>query len=355
MRKYSFFFIFTIHMSTHFKMNQNKTRKYILASIITNFTDETHVAKHRIMKRRSFIRKSATAGILTGAALSFGRYTRILANTVPLNEVPYDLVAVTGGEPEQMYKRAINAMGGISQFVSKGQTVVVKPNIGWDVIPDHAANTNPALVKVIIKSCLEAGAKEVFVFDHTCDEWTKCYKNSMIETAVKDAGGIIVPGNTEKYYEPVDVPLGKKLTSTKVHELILQSDVFINVPILKNHSSAKLTIAMKNLMGIVWDRGWWHRNDLHQCIADFSTWRKPDLNIIDAYNVMMNNGPRGIGKEDVAKMRFLVMSDDMVAADAAAAKIFGMQPTDVPYIDHAHQMGIGNMKLEEQNIGRIKI
>jgi uncharacterized protein (DUF362 family) len=307
------------------------------------------------MNRISFIRKSVTAGIYTGIALSVGKYGRILANTAMMPDVPYDLVAVTGGEPAQMYQRAINAMGGMSRYVSKGQTVVVKPNIGWDVIPDLAANTNPALVKAVIKSCLEAGAKEVYVFDHTCDEWTKCYKNSMIETAVKEAGGKIAPGNTEGYYEAVTIPNGKRLTETKVHELILESDVFINVPILKNHSSTKLTIAMKNLMGIVWDRGYWHRNDLHQCIADFSTWRKPDLNIIDAYNVLMKNGPRGVGEEDVAKMKFLVMSDDMVAADAAAAKIFGMQPTDVPYIKQAHEMKIGNMDLDSQNIGRIKI
>ncbi len=307
------------------------------------------------MNRRSFIKKSVTAGICTGIALSVGKYGRILANTAMMPDVPYDLVAVTGGEPAQMYQRAINAMGGMSRYVSKGQTVVVKPNIGWDVIPDLAANTNPALVKAVIKSCLEAGAKEVYVFDHTCDEWTKCYKNSMIETAVKEAGGKIAPGNTEGYYEAVTIPNGKRLTETKVHELILESDVFINVPILKNHSSTKLTIAMKNLMGIVWDRGYWHRNDLHQCIADFSTWRKPDLNIIDAYNVLMKNGPRGVGEEDVAKMKFLVMSDDMVAADAAAAKIFGMQPTDVPYIKQAHEMKIGNMDLDSQNIGRIKI
>ena len=307
------------------------------------------------MKRRQFIRKSVTAGIYTGAALSLGKYGKVLANTAMNDDIPYDLVAVTGGEPAQMYQRAINAMGGISQYVKKGQTVVVKPNIGWDVIPDKAANTNPHLVKAIVKSCLEAGAKEVYAFDHTCDEWNKCYKNSKIEESVKDAGGKIVPGNTERYYEAVDIPEGKRLTSAKVHELILESDVFINVPILKNHGSATLTIAMKNLMGIVWDRGFWHRNDLHQCIADFSTWRQPDLNIIDAYNVMMKNGPRGVSEADVAKMKFLVMSDDMVAADAAAAKIFGMKPADVPYISHAHDMGIGNKNLENQNIGRIKI
>lgn len=307
------------------------------------------------MKRRKFIEQSVKAGIYSGAFISLGKYGNVIANTVMNDEIPYDLVAVTGGEPVQMYQRAINAMGGMQQYVKKGQTVVVKPNIGWDVIPEKGANTNPNLVGAIVKSCFEVGAKQVYVFDHTCDEWKKCYQNSKIENAAKEAGAKVVPGNSERYYEPVDIPQGKKLTSAKVHELMLESDVFINVPILKNHGSAKLTIAMKNLMGIVWDRGYWHRNDLQQCIADFATWRKPDLNIIDAYNVMMKNGPRGVSEADLAKMKFLVMSDDMVAADASAAKIFGMEPANVPHIEYAHQMGTGNMNLKNQNIGRIKI
>lgn len=307
------------------------------------------------MKRRDFIHKSLQAGIATGAAVSLGGYGQLLANTVYNNSIPYDLVAIRNGEPEQMYRRAMNAMGGISQYVKKGQRVVVKPNIGWDVVPELAANTNPELVKAIVKSCLDAGASAVYTFDHTCDDWKKCYRNSKLENAIEDAGGKVVPGNSERYYQEVEIPQGKRLKTTKVHEQIMEADVFINVPILKNHGSTKLTISMKNLMGIVWDRHYWHRNDLHQCIADFSTWRKPDLNIIDAYRVMMKNGPRGRSESDVAKMKFLVMSDDMVAADAAAAKIFGMQPGNVPHIQHAHDMKVGNMNLQEQEIGRIKM
>ncbi|MCF8309683.1 MAG: DUF362 domain-containing protein [Bacteroidales bacterium] len=307
------------------------------------------------MKRRDFINKSVKAGLLTGAAVSFGKYGQLLANTAFNNEVPYDLVAIRNGEPAAMYQRALNAMGGISQYVKKGQRVVVKPNIGWDVVPELGANTNPELVKAIVKSCLDAGASSVYTFDHTCDDWKKCYKNSKLEDVIEDAGGKVVPGNNERYYEEIEIPKGKRLTSAKVHEQILEADVFINVPVLKNHGSAKLTISMKNLMGIVWDRGYWHRNDLHQCIADFATWRQPDLNIVDAYRVMMKNGPRGRSEADVAKMKFLVMSDDMVAADAAAAKIFGMDPNGVPHIEYAHDFNVGNMNLKQQEIGRIKM
>lgn len=306
------------------------------------------------MKRRDFVRKSISAGILTTATLSFGGYGRIFANSVH-SGLPYDLVAVKDGQPDMMLDKALQAMGGIQNFVKKGQTVVVKPNIGWDVIPEKAANTNPLLVKRIIEHCFTAGAKEVYVFDNTCDNWSSCYKNSGIEKAAKDAGAKVAPGHSESYYQEVNVPGGKNLKDAKVHELILNSDVFINVPVLKSHGSARLTISMKNLMGIVWDRRFWHRNDLNQCIADFATYRKPDLNIIDAYNVMTKNGPRGVSKADVIKMQYLIVSNDMVAADAAAAKIFGMDPEEIKYIQIANEMGVGQMDLSKLNIGRIKV
>lgn len=304
------------------------------------------------MKRREFIWKGASAAAFAGASLAMPGYIRARGFLEP--PAPYDLVAIKGGEPEVMFDKAIEAMGGMSAYVKKGQTVLIKPNIGWDVTPERAGNTNPKLVKRVIQHCLQAGAKQVFVFDNTCDKWDRCYANSGIEQAVKDAGGTMVPGNTENYYQEVKIPSGKKLTAAKVHELVLESDVFINMPVLKSHSGARLTICMKNLMGIVWDRGYWHRNDLNQCIADYATFpKKPALNIVDAYRVMMKNGPRGVSEADVSLMKSLIISPDMVAADAAATKLFGISPDDVPYIGIADSMGVGSMQLDNQNIHRI--
>jgi uncharacterized protein (DUF362 family) len=311
------------------------------------------------MKRREFIWKSAGAAAFTGASLTLP-FNKLWAYPTSMPPgphapmLPYDLVAIKGGEPEVMFDKAMEAMGGISAYVKKGQTVLVKPNIGWDVVPERAGNTNPKLVKRVIQQCIQAGAKQVYVFDNTCDKWDRCYSNSGIEQAVKDAGGTLVPGNTENYYQEVSIPGGKKLTTAKVHELVLESDVFINMPVLKSHSGAKLTICMKNLMGIVWDRGYWHRNDLNQCIADYATYaQKPTLNIVDAYRVMMKNGPRGVSEADVSLMKSLIISSDMVAADAAATKVFGISPDDVPYIGIADSMGVGSMKLDNLNIHRI--
>jgi len=305
------------------------------------------------MDRRDFIKKVIGTTIVAGSTVALGDYGKLFAATGV--SPAYDLVAVRGGEPEIMFDKAIASLGGIGEFVPKGSKVLIKPNIGWDVTPNRAGNTNPKLVARIVEQCVEAGAKQVSVFDHTCDSWAQCYRNSGIERAVKDAGGRIVSGDSEGYYQKVSVPNGKRLTEAKVHELFLDADVFINVPILKHHSSSMVTIGMKNLMGVVWDRGFWHRNDLHQCIADFASYRKPTLTVVDAYNVMKQNGPRGVSAGDVVAMKSLIISRDFVAADAAAAKLFGAEPSDIPHIQLAAEMNLGRIDLNSLSINRIKL
>jgi uncharacterized protein (DUF362 family) len=305
------------------------------------------------MDRREFIRRSIGGSIVAGSALAIGNYSKLFAAAPAPLPNAYDLVAVKGGEPDAMFDSAIAAMGGMGAFIKKGQKVLVKPNIGWDVAPERGGNTNPKLISRLVEHCLNAGAKEVYVFDHTCDNWIKTYKNSGIEKAAKEAGAKVVSGESESYYHEVDIPKGKRMTKAKVHELLLGADVFINVPILKHHSSSRVTIGLKNGMGVVWDRGYWHQNDLHQCIADFGTYRKPDLTVVDAYYVMKQNGPRGVSLSDVVTMKSQIVSTDPVAADAAAAKIYGVNPRDIPHIAFAEDMGLGKTALEALNIKRI--
>jgi len=305
------------------------------------------------MDRREFLKRGSVVGIAAGAYLTLGDKINLFANSKTANPQLYDLVAINGGEPEAMFDKAIQSLEGMSNFVKPNQNVVIKPNIGWDTIPERAANTNPKLISQIIKHCFDAKAQDVNVFDHTCDNWTNCYRNSGIEKAAKDAGAKVVSGNSESYYQKVNVEKGKRLKETAVHELILESDVFINVPVLKNHGGAGLTISMKNLMGVVWDRRFWHRNDLHQCIADFASLRKPNLNIIDAYYVMKTNGPRGVSEADVITLKSQIISTDMVAADSAAAKMFGKEPSEIDYIRIANEMKVGIMDLSKLKINRI--
>ncbi len=294
------------------------------------------------------------AGLAAGAAISMGGYGKLWASAAPA--AGYDMVAIMGGKPDAMFDLGIQELGGIGVFVKKGQKVLVKPNIGWDRIPEYAANTNPLLVKRIIEHCFKAGAKEVYVFDHTCDNWVNCYKNSGIEKAAKDAGAKVVPGNSESYYQQITIEGAKILNQAKVHQLILETDVFINVPVLKDHDSTRMTCCLKNMMGSVWDRGYWHKNDLDQCIADYAMYsKKPALNVIDCYNVMTKNGPQGVSKADIVFMQSQIITPDWVAGDAAAAKMLGINPSDINHIAIAHKMGSGNMNLESLNIKKIKM
>ena len=280
------------------------------------------------MDRRDFLKTVA----ITGAALSIqhSEAMEILTQTINnTNGGNPDLVAVMGGEPEAMFRRAISELGGMKQFVKPGQKVVVKPNIGWDKVPELAGNTNPQLIAEIVKQCFAAGAK-------------------------------VMPAHLESYYKPVNLPKGQKMKKAKIHEAILNCDVWINVPILKNHGGANLTISMKNHMGIVWDRGFFHQNDLQQCIADICTLeKKAVLNVVDAYRIMKTNGPRGRSASDVVLAKGLFISPDIVAVDTAAAKFFNQvreMPLDtVEHLAKGEALKIGTMNIDKLNVKRIKM
>ncbi|MDR1417223.1 MAG: DUF362 domain-containing protein [Prevotellaceae bacterium] len=308
------------------------------------------------MDRKQFLRTLA----LAGAAVTLKSKAGMDLMAQSQVGKPVDLVAVMGGEPDEMFKQAIEELGGMSKFIKKGWKVAVKPNIGWDKAPELAGNTNPKLVAEVVRQCFQAGAKEVTVFDHTCDDWIKCYKNSGIEAAAKAAGAKVAPAHEKSYYREVPLPLGKKLKTAKVHEAILDSDAWINVPVLKHHGGANLSISMKNHMGIIWDRRIFHRSDLQQCIADVCTLeKKPTLNVVDAYRTMKTNGPQGRSTSDVVDTKSLFVSKDIVAVDTAAAKFFGqirdMPLENVGHLANGQAMGLGTMRLDDLNIKRIKI
>jgi uncharacterized protein (DUF362 family) len=309
------------------------------------------------MKRRDFLRTSAAIGV---AALTFDKLqAAVESNTVMVESVP-DMVAVMGGEPAQLLERAMKEMGGIEKYVKKGQNVLIKPNIGWDKKPDFAANTNPELIKALVEQCFQAGAKKVTVFDHTCDNWQKCYENSGIKKAAEEAKATVVPGNDEVYYQEINLPQAQILKSAKIHKALLEADVWFNVPVLKNHDGAQMSIAMKNYMGVVWDRPYFHANNLQQCIADICTYvKKPALNIVDAYRCMRKNGPQGRSVSDTSVLKSIIISKDIVAADTAAVGLFNqVQTMDIKKVGHianGEKMKLGTQNINQLNVKRFKI
>lgn len=300
--------------------------------------------------RREFIK----LGLISGLSLVSNNFLDFLfANENNSNSEP-DLVGIQNGLPAQMFEAGIKELGGMSKFVKKGQIVLVKPNIGWAKTPEEGANTQPDLVFKIIEHSYKAGAKKVYVLDNTCNHWKDCYKLSQIEKAANEANGVIVSANDESDYKKVDAK-GKILKDVLVHKLYLEADVVINVPVLKNHGSATMTSAIKNLMGVIWDRKYYHRYGLHECIAEFLNVRKPDLNVVDAYYVMFQNGPRGMSKEDLWLRKMQIISSDIVAIDAAAAKILSLEPSNINYITQAESMKFGTTNLNKINIKRITL
>ncbi len=303
--------------------------------------------------RREFLK----SGLALGAAVSLVHWRKLAAAETP---APADaarpvLVAVRDGSRTAMLDKALAALGGLGVFVKPGQTVCLKPNIGWDAPPERGANTHPELVGRLVRLCLEAGAKSVSVFDNPCDQWQLTYEHSGIEKAARDAGAHVVNGKDQSLYREIAIPGGVKLKHALVHSLVLDSDVLLNVPVLKHHSGTGMTAAMKNLMGVVWDRGFYHQNNVHQAIADFLTLRKPTLNILDAYHPMVRNGPRGKTVADLVEMRTLLASTDPVALDAAAAKLLGLEPANVAYIKIADGMKLGTMDLTRVEVRRFSL
>jgi len=307
------------------------------------------------MNRREFLRTGASLVLAGGAALTLGRPGRVFAQ--PNAGTDVDLVALVGGEPDAMFDRGIAELGGMGRFVKRGQSVVIKPNMSWSSPPEAGANTNPLLVSRVVEHCLNAGASRVYFLDHNLSR--SSYETSGIMRAGKDAGAVFVPANSSSYYQKVRAPGAKVLKSTEIHEQILEADVFINVPVLKHHGSTAVTCAMKNLMGIVWDRWYFHRNGLQQAIADAALYRRPDLNVVDAYRVMRSGGPSGAGSVNLLNAKMQIISPDIVAADAASvaqAAQWGISGADrIRYVRMAHENRLGNMNLDRLSIRRIRV
>jgi uncharacterized protein (DUF362 family) len=298
------------------------------------------------MKRRELLRRLG----LGVAAVGLGQVA--LGQKAGRQQQPIVVVAEKD-KPAELVRKAIKALGGMGRFVKKGNRVLIKPNIAFARPPEGAANTNPEVVAELVQLCFEAGAKEVIVLDYTLDPARITYEMSGIAKAAEAKGARVVYVSPRDFV-PIEVPKGKILSAYDVRVLkqVLDADVFINVPIAKTHGSARLTLGMKNLMGIIQDRGAWHRSgDLHQCIADFVTAVKPHLTVIDAIRILASGGPKGPGR--VEQKDTIIASTDIVAADAYATTLFGLTPNDVPHIIKAAELGVGVADLKRVKIVKV--
>jgi uncharacterized protein (DUF362 family) len=260
------------------------------------------------------------------------------------------LVVAEGTEPVSLLERGFNALGGINALVKKGATVVIKPNFSVPRRPEVAATTSPQLVSALVKQCLAAGAKEVKVIDYPFSGGRVSLETSGIRKAVEAAGGKAYNINEQSFFRQVDIG-GKVLKTALFSQDVLNADVFINFPILKHHNGTRVTMGIKNMMGLVWDRGFFHRTDLEQTIAELSTFRKPDLTILDATRGITDNGPMGPGP--IREYNQVVFGVDPVAVDSYGAALFGVSPAELKYLATAAQLGVGEIDIKKLTVVKV--
>jgi len=296
------------------------------------------------ISRRQFL-KTAAAGIAIGLA---GSPSFLSAS----DEID---LAVVSGEPAAATRKALEAMGGISRFVKKGQKVIIKPNMSFAKTPDIAATTHPLVVVAVAQACIEAGAGEVLVLDHTLQRAELCLERTGIREACRTLPGVhVLALQDRKFFQEVKVPEGKVLERVAVLKDVLESPVLINCPVAKSHSTTGVSLGLKGLMGLIWDRDSFHfRFNINQGIADLATVIKPQLTVLDATRALVSGGPGGPG--DVRKPNLIVAGADPVAVDSYGVGIvpwYGrtFKGAQVEHLLAAHQRGLGKIDVENLRI-----
>jgi len=303
------------------------------------------------MHRRDFFKHLAALGIVAGAGRLLVLPEELWA--MAPKDAPQPIIAkVQGTDWAKITGDAVQALGGMKKFVKSGDVVVVKPNMAWDRAPQLGANAHPAVVRQVVELCLDAGAKKVTVMDHTCHDARKSYINSGIKPAVeaiKDPR-VSVEFIDERRFVEMAVEKAKSLKKWSFYKDILEADRFINIPVAKHHSEARLTMCLKNMMGAI--GGW--RGRIHvglaQNIADMNLLLRPDLHVLDATRIMLRSGPSGGRLEDVEVRNLVFAGADPVALDAVGAGLFGMKPADIGHIVKSHEAGRGEMDLNKIKI-----
>lgn len=260
------------------------------------------------------------------------------------------LAISSGKDPAKITAAAVAALGGMSVFVKKGDLVVIKPNAAWARRPEDAATTNPQVLAALVKMCKQAGASQITVIDHLINRPAEMVLQiTGIRAACEPVGAKVVSAGRESMYRAITVPDAELLSEEQVIKDVLDADVFINVPVGKCHGDTKVSLGMKNLMGVIWSRQPWHSSaSVHQCIAEFGRAVRPHLTVLDANRILLTNGPQGPGEtKDVGQV---IASTDPVAVDAYGATLFGLKPADVDHIRLAGEYGLGEIDLSKVKI-----
>jgi Uncharacterized conserved protein len=298
------------------------------------------------MDRREFLKTAAAAGV------SLALPGLLLPDGSAAAAEKLDMVVAKGPSPARITRAAVDAFGGMRRFVSRGDVVVIKPNIGWDRTPEYAATTNPEVVGTLVRLCFEAGAKKVKVFDHTVSSPRRPTSRAASPMRPRPQAPICPSWKTGKFRE-MKIQ-GETLKSWPLYTEVFEADKIINVPIAKVHGTSILTLGMKNWMGVMGgSRGRIHQR-IDPCLVDMARTVRPTLVVLDAVRILVANGPTGGDLSDVRLMNTVAVSQDQVAMDAFGSTLFGLREDALGCVRLGHQAGLGNMRLARQKIRRIQ-
>jgi len=297
--------------------------------------------------RRTFLKTMA----LGGAALKLGPFAwdALAAASGPALSIAHYRTSPKepdgiAEESQRLTREAIAGLGGMQRFVSRGDIVWVKPNIGWNRKPEQAATTNPDVVATLVALCYQAGAKRVIVSDNSCNPAVTSFARSGIQEAAQKAGADCFVMDDRKFKSTR--LNGKVLPAWDVYADALGVNKFINVPIAKHHGLCKATLGIKNLMGVVGgERNRFHQ-DLGNTLVDLAAFFHPNLVVLDGVRVLTANGPTGGNLADVQRRDTVVAGVDQVAVDSFGATLLGLKPQDIGYVVEASNRKLGTMDFE---------
>jgi len=246
---------------------------------------------------------------------------------------------------KELTRKTFEAAGGISKFISKGDVVVVKPNISWARRPEMAASTNPTVMEAVIELCQEAGARKVRIADNTIHDVRRCFALTGAGMVAKNTGAdLIYPRSSLMRRMKLQ---GNRLDIWPVFVPLVEADKVINLPVAKHHSLSVLTLGMKNWIGAVGGRRNKLHQDIHMTIVDLAQFFNPTVTLIDGIRIMTRNGPSGGSTSDVVQKNTLILSNDPVAADARAARLFGRKPEQIGFIKLGQKWGLGTYDFQK--------
>lgn len=311
------------------------------------------------LSRRQFLKNAAGLALAAGVSPVLEKVASHAEAADVSEEI--DLAVVKSTSPETATVAAVEALGGIGKFVKSGDVVVIKPNMAFPNPPNWASTTNPEVVLATVKLCIDGGARSILVIDHPLSRPEQCLKRTGVAAACEKLNSKKVRVSMEtgqRNYKEVKLENARALERTQVHKALLRADVFINIPVAKSHSATGVSFSMKNVMGLIWDRRYMHeRIDLHQGIADLTTFVKPSLILVDATKILTTGGPQGPGRAE--KLNTIIAGTDPVATDSYAVTLSTWNnrkyaPKDVEHIAAASAMGLGEIDISNLSIRKLE-